>query len=102
MSTYWVTFRIEDKIVNGKDYDDRYDPLIAKLRGMGRYWDIPTSYVAFETDRDIDPLVRYFTQSLSADHDVFLICEIGVKSARIWGANPDDDIFTLMPYLKKA
>ena len=101
MSVYYVTFRIHDATVNGKTYNQRYTALISAIQQMGMRWDVPTSYAAFETALSLDSALNKLKAHLSQAHDVLLICEIGVKSAKIWGANSDNDIFKLIPYLKK-
>ena len=62
----------------------------------------PSPYLVFESYADIDAVRATLTKHLSERHDVLLIGQVGVQAARIWGANPDADIFGLIPYLKKA
>jgi hypothetical protein len=102
MSSYWVTFRIHNSTVNGETYEDRYDSLTGAIKLMGTHWDVPTSYIVFENPGSIDDVRRILTADLAEDYDVLMIGQVGVQSARIWGTNPDADIFKLMPYLKKA
>jgi hypothetical protein len=102
MSVYWITFRIHDATVNGETYDARYDSLTNTVKIMGMRWDIPTSYAVFESGKSLDDVLAALTTNLSEQYDVLMIGEVGVKNTRIWGNNPDDDIFKLMPYLKNA
>lgn len=103
MATYWLTFRIEDKTANGKDYSARYVAFLEAVKKRATmYWDVPTSFIAFESADDIDSLCGHLKKAISEAHDVFLVGMPEFKSARIVGANPDGDIHSLFTFLKNA
>lgn len=103
MSTYWVTFRIEDKTVGGRTYDDRYKAFYDAIKTRCQMWWLPpTSFVVFDSTHDIDTLARAFKVALSEQHDLFLLGMTDFKSARIFGANNDQDVYKLIAFLKKA
>lgn len=66
------------------------------------YWVKTTSFIVFETAKDIDQIVTTIKKAVSPTYDLVLIGSLDVKSARIFGPNDDPDIFEIMPYLKKA
>jgi hypothetical protein len=101
MATFWLTFRIEDRNVGGRTYDDRRNALYEAVRTRAsRWWVKPTSYVAFESQHSLDDLAGACRSSISPAHDLFLIREMDSKNAIICGNNDDKDIYILMPYLR--
>lgn len=104
MTTFWLTFRISDKTVDSKTYDDRYQDLTNSIKSnvSSKYWEQTTSFYVFDSDQTIDQLANTFKKLISISDDLFLIRELGRASAYICGKNDDADIYTLIPYLKKA
>lgn len=101
MATYWITFRIEQRTVNGRSYAERYEALQQAVLGSAtRYWQEPTSFIAFETSASIDAVSTVCKASIAPSHDLFLVREMDKQNARICGQNGDKDIQDLMPYLK--
>ena len=101
MATFWITFRIEDRNVGGRTYDDRRSALYEAVRvRSSQWWLKPTSYVAFESDHSLDALAEACKLAISPDHDLFLMREMDAKGAIICGNNDDRDIYKLMPYLR--
>lgn len=103
MATYWITFRIEDTTINGRSYSTRYSEFVEAVRQQAtKWWTEPTSFICFASEKDIDAICNAIKQPVSAAHDMFLIGMPELKSARVWGNNPDGDIYKLIPFLKKA
>jgi hypothetical protein len=101
MATFWLTFRIENRTVGGRSYDQRRDALYEAIRQHTKKWWLkPTSFVAFESTQSIDAIADACRVAIAESHDLFLIREMDTKSAIICGNNDDRDIYILMPYLK--
>lgn len=102
MTTYWITFRIADARVGTKTYEDRYNAFIEVIRSTATsWWAEPTSFIAFSSEKSIEGIATACKAAIATTHDLFLIRVMDTKSAIICGKNEDQDIFTLMPYLKK-
>jgi hypothetical protein len=102
MAAYWITFRIADHNAGNRSYDDRYKDLQETIRlRASKWWLKPTSFIAFESANDIDTLAAACKGAIAPNYDLFLIREMDTKSAIICGNNDDNDIYLLMPYLKK-
>jgi hypothetical protein len=104
MSAFWVTFRISEKTVGGRTYEARYTDLVNTVHAAagGTYWQEPTSFLAFESIHPIETLAARFKSKIAPSHDLFLLRQMDVKDAMVCGQFDDQDIFKLMPYLKKA
>jgi len=102
MTVYWITFRIAEKTINQRSYEERYEALQAAILGpAGTYWSEPTSFVAFDSPQSIDQISSACKAAIAPSVDLFLIRQMDSRVARICGANADKDIFRLMPYLKQ-
>ena len=102
MAVYWITFRIAEKTINQRSYEERYEALQAAILGRaGTCWSEPTSFVAFDSPQSIDQIATACKAAIAPSADLFLIRQMDTKAARICGANADRDIFKLMPYLKQ-
>ncbi len=97
MNTYWLSFVVRDQA----NRDERYRDLIAAVEScrQGTYWNETTSFIVFESGYDIDAVADALAHTLRVDLDIFLLHQVGFKTARIWGAVTDGDIYNLMPHL---
>jgi len=104
MAVYWLTFRISDEIIGGRDWDDRYKALMKEVydRSGDDWWVDPTSFAVFDCNSSISTLASAFKAAIAPSKDLVLLRRMDEKAARIIGKTDDDDIFQLMPYLKKA
>ncbi len=105
MAVFWITFRISEKTVSGRSYETRYTDLVEAIQTSAagtKYWQEPTSFLAFESIHPIETLAARFKAKIAPSYDLFLLRQMDVKDAMICGQFDDQDIFTLMPYLKKA
>jgi hypothetical protein len=103
MTSFWLTFRIADDIQHHRTYQERYDALIQAVTShqSGLYWGQSTSFLIFESDDGIGSIAQSAKNAIDPRYDLFLIRELDRKSAVIVGKNPDNDIYKIMPYLKK-
>ena len=99
MAAYWMTFRINDD----PGYAERYDGLIEAIRKLAeRWWVESTSFILFESALSIDEVATIVKAEVDPTEDLALIGMPDYKSARAVGAVTDGDLFTLMPFTKKA
>ena len=100
MTVYWITFRLADETVGGRDWNSRYDALTTAIdSACSKWWIDSTSFIAFESTQGIDTLTASFKRAIASSKDLFLIREMDTKDARIVGPH-NRSIFDLMPYLK--
>jgi hypothetical protein len=103
MTTYWLTFRIHNAAVGGRSYEQRYEALNETIRtNCSKWWKEPTSFIAFESNSTISALIAKCKAAIAPSHDLALIRAMDTKSAMVCGIVKDQDIFALMPYLKKS
>ena len=101
MTIYWITFHIEDEIVGGKNWNDRYNALIAAIElSSTRLWYETTSFIAFDSISSIDGLAYKFKATIAPSKDLFLLRVMDSRSARICGRITDQTIFKAMPYVE--
>ena len=104
MATYWMTFRIAERHVDGRDADDRRELLYETIRQLTnqKWWKEPTSFVLFRSDYGIDQIVGAIKPVISEVHDLVLMRDLDAKTARVVGAVDDTDLFDLMPYVQQG
>jgi hypothetical protein len=99
MNTYWLSFRIQNKDVNGKSYGDRYNNFVETLRGLrAGYWEETTAFMIFQSDYKIDEIAAAAKKAFAPSADLFVIRALDSKTARACGNIADNDLFALMPY----
>lgn len=100
MATFMVSFRIAQL----DNHSERYDGLNAAIlsASSGNYWDETTSFYVLESDLSISTFINYLKAEINPQYDTVLVRSLDSKTAFIAGVVRDGDIFTLMPYLKKA
>jgi hypothetical protein len=69
--------------------------------GATSLWAEPTSFIAFSSEKSISSIANACKDVIAPSHDLFLIRAMNNKSAFICGKNDDQNLFILMPYLKK-
>jgi hypothetical protein len=101
MTIYWITFHIEEEIVGGKNWNDRYNALIAAIdQNSSRWWYETTSFIVFDSISSIDGLAYKFKATIAPSKDLFLLRVMDSRSARVCGRITDQTIFMVMPYLE--
>ena len=101
MTIYWITFHKEEEIVGGKNWNDRYNALIAAIdQNSSRWWYETTSFIVFDSISSIDGLAYKFKATIAPSKDLFLLRVMDSRSARVCGRITDQTIFMVMPYLE--
>jgi hypothetical protein len=86
-SSYCVTFRIADKNINGKSYDDRRQSIIdaVRVQGLG-FWEETTSFFLMESNLDTNTFAKQASAGLSANDDMLVAFDPSDMSAAYFGA----------------
>ena len=103
-SNYCVTFRLANKTINGKTYEERRQMLIDDVRtdGLG-YWDEPTSFILVESSLNTDQFAAKACKGLSASEDLVFVFDPSDMSACYFGAVKHADVLrSFFPKLKKV
>lgn len=101
MATYWLSFRIADDA----GYSDRYDKLIETVKALktgNNWWFETTSFFIFDSEHNADGIAASVKKAISPTVDIAILGMTDFKTARAIGAVKDQDIFTLVPFMKKA
>lgn len=103
MAEYAISFRIQDKTVSGRTYDDRYNALIEALRlGTSRSWEETTAFVVISNSRTIDQVAAACKLAIAPSEDIVLILSVNTKAGRVIGNVQDQDLFVLIPFVQKV
>lgn len=91
MDVIWVSFRISEKTVNGRDYDSRYKALIDVLGGflVGRAWEDTTSFVVMRTNATPRAVANAVKLAIAPAEDTVLIGAPEKKGVILVGSSPD-------------
>lgn len=103
-SHYCVTFRIADRTVGGKTYNERRNLLIenANKEKIG-YWEETTSFLLVSSALNTPDFAKRVCQGLSADYDMVLVFDPTDMSASYFGALQHVDVLrSFFPKLKKV
>lgn len=98
---YWLSFRIKDDA----GYADTYQALIDALKGAintGSWWFETTSFYVFKSEHSIGDLANIIKKSIRVDRDLVVLGKSEFKAGRVIGLCEDQDIFTLVPFMKKV
>lgn len=95
---------LDERTVGGRDYKTRWNALYDAIHIISgiNYWQETTSFIVFTTEKTLDEVASIAKSAVSSAYDLVLIRSLDVKDARIFGPVTDNDIFQLMPYLKKG
>lgn len=99
MAVYWLTFRIHQD-AGATTRRDKLEGLIGS--STPKWWREPTSFILFESERDIDSLARSIKAQIDPKVDLVLIGMPFVKAARIIGRNDDPDIHAMIPFVTEV
>lgn len=99
MAVFLVSFDLK----YDDDYSDRYSSFMEQVKKGGKWWADTTSFVAVETDETIDTFCNriYLQSKFNGTKDLYLVLDANVKSGRVRGALKDQDLFKLLPFVKK-
>jgi hypothetical protein len=90
MATYCVTFRIADKTIGGKTYNDRREALINNVYEQGNgYWEETTSFFLMSSNLQTPAFLKKATQGLSQADDLVIAFDPEDMSAAYFGPLKD-------------
>lgn len=94
MNTYAVTFRIANRTVGGRTYQDRYDALNAELQNSGGgLWFDTTSFYLVESDETTFEFGERLVRGLDETHDMLAAFDPKDMSACYFGNIAAEDVF---------
>ena len=104
MSNYNVTFRLANRTVNGKSYDERRQQLIDNVHTPGKgYWEEPTSFFLAESNLNTNDFAAKACKGLSAADDLVFVFDSADMSASYFGQVKEVDVLrSFFPKLKKV
>lgn len=99
MAAYWLSFRLE----SDNTYSERYDALVEAVRLQSSKWWLETSsFFVFESANGIDSVASKVKAAINPSKNIILLGMPDYKAARLIGASTDEDILSLMPFIKKV
>ena len=99
METFWLSYRLEDD----SSYSQRYDKLIETVDALStKWWLEPSSFIVFASAVGIDTVAAKVKAAINPRTDIAVIGMPDFKSARLIGVSHDEDIFDLIPFIKKV
>ena len=98
-NVYSISFRIGDE----GDSDDRYDDLTNLIEDEieGLWWADTTSFYVKRTDLSITTFTRRLGEVINHKYDLVLVLDAYVKRGRVIGNPPKEELFDLLPYVKR-
>lgn len=102
--TYCVSFRLANKTINGKTYDERRQQIIENVHSVGcGYWDETTSFFLVTSDLDTNSFSANACRGLSPTEDMVFIFDPKDMSACYFGAVKHPEVLdSFFPQLRKA
>ena len=92
MAVYWLSFRIaEKKTEKGTDVDRRKALYDAIKKIQPNVWEVPTSFILFETAKDIDAIAAICKNAVSPSEDSVILRKIDGGNVRFIGSKVDFD-----------
>ncbi|MDM9619062.1 hypothetical protein [Rhizobium sp. S96] len=74
MATYFLSFRIADKTVNGKTYSERREAMINAVHSQGNgFWEGTTSFICLESPLSTWNIAAKASAPLSKNDDMLVI-----------------------------
>jgi len=103
MSYYMITFRIADRTVNGKTYDDRRQLLMENARTKDQgFWSEPTSFLLAQSSLDTTAFAKKVCAGLSSEYDLVFVFDPDDQSGHYFGAVAEPRVLEgFFPKVKK-
>ncbi len=99
--TYCITFRVANKTIGGKSYDERRQSIVDAVRtDNSGYWDETTSFFLVESDLGTQDLAAQAASGLSAGHDMLAAFDPSDMSVAYFGSIKEPDV--LASFFKTA
>lgn len=98
-----AVFTVSFSISYDDTYSERYNSFMEQVKKSGLWWDETTSFVVVRTEESIDDFCSriYIHSKFDAMKDRYLVLDANAKSGRYRGVNKDQDLFVLIPCVKK-
>lgn len=104
--TYWLSFRLHDSDGYEATYSQRLkalnDEIEAACGNHNKWWFETTSFFIFASVETTDQIVTRIKRAIDTDVDLVVLGKTDYKTGRVVGRCKDQDIFTLVPFMKKA
>ena len=92
METLWITFRISEKTVSSRDYDERYQALVEAVNTHANdAWDEPTSFWMVQTTSTRAAVAASVKKAIATSTDLVLIGSMDNKGATLVGKSDKAD-----------
>lgn len=100
---YLVSFRVSDKTIDGKTYQNRYDTLVENLaHGSDGFWFDTTSFYIVGSTENTGAFARRVVRGLSSKHDMLFAFDPEDMSACCFGAIQAEDVLvSFFPRLER-
>lgn len=93
MSTYCVSFRIADRVVNGQSYESRRERLVENAYdGSDGFWDGTTSFLLVGSNLGTDEFAAKVCRGMSSQHDIVVVFDPADMSMAYFGPAPNPDV----------
>lgn len=106
MAVHWITFRLANETVGGRDYSTRYAALVEAVKGhrhQGKWWHEPTSFWLVSTDASRAQLATSIRSAIAPSKDLVLIGSMESTGATLVGtASELSTLKALVPNLSQA
>ncbi|ERP87267.1 hypothetical protein Q669_10915 [Labrenzia sp. C1B10] len=104
MATYCVSFRLANKTIGGKSYDERRKLIETNVWAKGQgYWDETTSFILAGSDLDTFSFAKKASEGLGAKDDILLVFDPSDMSAAYFGPVDSPEILgSFFNVLKKV
>jgi len=101
---YVVSFRIADKTIDGKTYQNRYDTLVENLAyRCDGFWFDTTSFYLVGSSENTSAFARRVVRGLSSKHDMLFAFDPEDMSACCFGAFQSEDVLeSFFPRLERV
>lgn len=105
MATYWITFRLADVAVGGRDYNTRYKDLVeaVKAHRSTHWWFEPTSFWLINSNSSMATIAAAAKKAIAPTKDLVLIGSNDTVGVTLVGAADKlADLKALVPHLSQA
>lgn len=87
MATLWITFRLKEGVIGGRDYNTRYGALIEAVKGhtSGGWWFEPTSFWLVGTSSSMAAVAASIKASIAPSEDMALVGSMDTTGAVVVG-----------------
>lgn len=86
MSTYAVTFRIANRTVGGKTYNERYQAFMNRVYSDNGYWAETTSFILTTSRQSTSAFAKHISAELSKADDLVVVFDPSDMSCAYFGA----------------